>query len=88
MDDDYVPYVPVHQRRQQKLAKLVSTSTTAGQKRKLEETAAQETQDLIDEEEARRERVRKERTLLVEAQEVHQRKAIQGACPPLAWTIC
>ncbi|KZV81325.1 DEAD-domain-containing protein [Exidia glandulosa HHB12029] len=78
-DEDYVPYVPVQQRRQQKLAKLVSTTSSVGQKRKLEQDAEQATQDLIDEEEARRERVRKERTLLVEAQEVHQRKAVQDA---------
>lgn len=79
-DEDYVPYVPVQQRRQQKLAKFVSSTSSAGTKRKLEEATAQDEQDVVDEEEARRERVRKERTLLVEAQEVHQRKAIQGAC--------
>ncbi|EJD44074.1 P-loop containing nucleoside triphosphate hydrolase protein [Auricularia subglabra TFB-10046 SS5] len=80
-DDDYVPYVPVHQRRQQKLARLVNStsSVSAGAKRKLAESAATEERDLVDEEEARRERARKERTLLLEAQEVHQRKAVQDA---------
>ncbi|KIO13130.1 hypothetical protein M404DRAFT_12200 [Pisolithus tinctorius Marx 270] len=79
-DDSYEPYVPVAQRRAAKLAKLSSlTSSSAREKakRQLEELLAKE--DAEQEEESRRERARKERTLLLEAQEVHSRKAAEDA---------
>ncbi len=78
-DDDYEPYVPVAQRRQAKLAKLSAwgSSTTrdsAREERRVEEDREDEEQ----EEERRREKVRRGRALLVEAQEVHSKKASEG----------
>ncbi|KZT66838.1 DEAD-domain-containing protein [Daedalea quercina L-15889] len=77
-EDKYEPYVPVAQRRQAKLAKLTSWGTD-----KSKAAAQQQEQDERDdeerEEERRRERARKERTLLMEAQEVHERKAAEDA---------
>lgn len=79
-DDTYDPYISVAQRKQAKLAKL--TSWGAGSDRdkanKLKEEE-EERQDEEREEERRKERARKERTLLMEAQEVHERKAVEGA---------
>ena len=78
-DDTYQPYVPVAQRRQAKLAKLTSWGANA---EKDKARQLQEEQDDRDdeerEEERRREKARKERTLLMEAQEVHDRKAAEG----------
>ncbi|KAF9070331.1 P-loop containing nucleoside triphosphate hydrolase protein [Rhodocollybia butyracea] len=72
--DDYVPYVPVSQRRQEKLTKLSSLGgTTKGTRDKQREQ--EEIEDEAKEEERRKERARKERTLLMEAQDVHSRKA-------------
>ena len=78
-DDDYEPYIPVAQRRQAKLAKLsaLGSSTTrddAREARRVEE----EREDEEQEEERRREKVRRGRALLVEAQEVHSKKASEG----------
>ncbi|PIL23700.1 transporter [Ganoderma sinense ZZ0214-1] len=79
-DDSYEPYVPVAQRRQAKLAKLTSWGANA---EKEKARRLQEEQDDRDdeerEEERRREKARKERTLLMEAQEVHDRKAAEDA---------
>ncbi|KAF9052787.1 P-loop containing nucleoside triphosphate hydrolase protein [Panaeolus papilionaceus] len=72
-DDDYQPYIPVAQRRQQKLAKLSSLGMTTEKPK--QEDDADEIEDAQREEELRREKARKERTLLLEAQEVQQRKA-------------
>ena len=87
-DDSYEPYVPVAQRRQAKLAKLTSWGANA---EKENAKRMQEEQDERDdeerEEERRREKARKERTLLMEAQEVHNRKAAEGTArfrPPCA----
>ncbi|KAF8497102.1 P-loop containing nucleoside triphosphate hydrolase protein, partial [Russula emetica] len=79
-DDDYEPYIPVAQRRQAKLAKLSAwgSSTTrddAREARRVEE----EREDEEQEEERRREKVRRGRALLVEAQEVHSKKASEDA---------
>ncbi|KAH9830995.1 DEAD-domain-containing protein [Rhodofomes roseus] len=80
LDDEasYEPYVPVAQRRQAKFAKLTSRGTE-----KAKATAGQEEQDEREdeerEEERRREKARKERTLLMEAQEVHERKAAEDS---------
>jgi ATP-dependent RNA helicase DDX41 len=78
-DDNYEPYIPVSQRRQAKLAKLSAwgSSTTrddAKEARRVEE----EREDEEQEEERRREKVRRGRALLVEAQEVHSKKASEG----------
>ncbi|KAH9857765.1 DEAD-domain-containing protein [Lenzites betulinus] len=79
-DDSYEPYVPVAQRRQAKLAKLTSWGANAEKdkaKQLLEEQ--EEKDDEEREEERRREKARKERTLLMEAQEVHDRRATEDA---------
>ena len=79
-DDNYVPYVPVAQRREAKLAKLSSLSTISDRtkaKKQLEELLERE--DAEREEERQREKARKERPLLMEAQEVHERKAAESA---------
>ncbi|KAF8876026.1 P-loop containing nucleoside triphosphate hydrolase protein [Gymnopilus junonius] len=79
-DDLYEPYIPVAQRRQEKLAKLSSLGITAetSKSRKIEEEQ-EEREDAQREEENRREKARKERTLLFEAQEVHLRKAAEDS---------
>jgi ATP-dependent RNA helicase DDX41 len=81
-DDSYEPYIPVAQRRQAKLAKLSAwgSSTTrddAREARRVEEEREDEEQE-EQEEERRREKVRRGRALLVEAQEVHSKKASEG----------
>lgn len=79
-DDTYEPYVPVSQRRQEKLAKLSSLGFNSS--KKTDKTRLKEEQEAKDEEqqeeEIRKEKSRKERTLLVEAQEVLQKKAVEG----------
>ncbi|KAJ4480433.1 P-loop containing nucleoside triphosphate hydrolase protein [Lentinula edodes] len=77
-DDAYVPYVPVAQRRQEKLAKLSSwgRAKNGAQDTRREQ---EELEDEAKEEEKRREKARKERTLLMEAQDVHSRKAAEDA---------
>jgi ATP-dependent RNA helicase DDX41 len=78
-DDSYEPYIPVAQRREAKLAKLNSWGTNAEKeraKKQLEEM--EERRDEEEEEVKRREKARKERTLLMEAQEVHSKKADEG----------
>jgi ATP-dependent RNA helicase DDX41 len=82
-NDDYEPYVPVAQRRQEKLAKLSSWAKTSDKHRPTyaPEDRSDQPQD-EDEEETRREKLRKDRTLLAEAQEVHLKKAAEGACSP------
>lgn len=81
-NEDYEPYVPIAQRRQEKLAKLSSWTKSS---KKNGPTSASEDRDELqdeDEEEIRRERLRKDRTLLAEAQEVHLKKAAEGVCSP------
>ncbi|KAI0653202.1 DEAD-domain-containing protein [Cubamyces menziesii] len=79
-DDSYEPYVPVAQRRQAKLAKLTSWGANAEkEKAKRLQEEQEERDDEEREEERRREKARKERTLLMEAQEVHDRKAAEDA---------
>lgn len=80
-DDDYEPYIPVAQRRQAKLAKLSALGSSTSRDNAREAREAEEDQeDEEKEEERRREKVRKGRALLVEAQEVHSKKASEGAC--------
>ncbi|KAL1683440.1 P-loop containing nucleoside triphosphate hydrolase protein [Schizophyllum commune] len=80
-DEDYVPYVPVAQRKQAKLAKLTTWSgnrDASRSKRALAEALEREEAE-NEEEERRKEKARIERTLLLEAQEVHLRKAAEDA---------
>jgi len=78
-DDSYEPYIPVAQRREAKLAKFLTRGNTEKEgSKKPEEIEVWE--DAEREEENRREKARKERTLLVEAEEVHSKKAIEGKC--------
>ena len=69
-EDSYEPYVPVAERRRQKLAKLYVE--------KRQQNDQDDHEDVQKEEELRKEKARMERTLLVEAQEVHSKKAIEG----------
>jgi hypothetical protein len=81
LDDegDYEPYIPVAQRRQARLARLSAWGSSAGPDRVEEARRVQEErEDEEQEEERRRERVRRGRALLVEAQEVHSKKASEG----------
>lgn len=91
LDDNepYEPYIPVAQRRQAKLAKL--TSWGSGGDKDLAKKAQEEQEEREDEEreeERRREKARKERTLLMEAQEVHGRKAAEGTLAKLFNYMC
>ncbi|KAJ2916028.1 hypothetical protein MD484_g4406, partial [Candolleomyces efflorescens] len=79
-DDNYVPYVPVAKRREEKFAKLQSWGVRSGRERpKKPQDDAEEKEQELKEEEQRREKARRERTLLVEAQEVHKKKATEDA---------
>jgi ATP-dependent RNA helicase DDX41 len=78
-DDSYELYVPVAQRREAKLAKLTSWGANAEKdmaKKQLEEM--EERKDEEEEQAKRKEKARKERTLLMEAQDVHSKKAEEG----------
>ena len=78
-DDDYEPYVPVAQRRQAKLAKLSAWgSSTARDNAREAQAVEDDREDEEKEEERRREKLRRGRALLVEAQEVHSKKASEG----------
>jgi ATP-dependent RNA helicase DDX41 len=78
-DDDYKPYIPVAQRRQAKLVKLSALGPSTGPDNARESQGAEEErEDEEQEEERRREKVRRARALLVEAQEVHSKKASEG----------
>ncbi|KAI9434021.1 P-loop containing nucleoside triphosphate hydrolase protein [Lactarius indigo] len=79
-DDNYEPYVPVAQRRQAKLAKLSALGSSSGRDKSQEAREAEdERENEEQEEERRREKVRRGRALLVEAQEVHSKKASEDA---------
>jgi hypothetical protein len=82
-DDNYVPYVPVKQRKQQRLQQLASRGGAEGnsQEEKPKKDDQEEKEDEELEEMKRREKTRKERTLLLEAQEVKAKKALEGQCP-------
>lgn len=80
-NDEYEPYVPVAQRRQQKLAKLSSWAKTSDKRGPASEDRADQLQE-EDEDEIRREKLRKDRTLLAEAQEVHLKKVAEGVYLP------
>lgn len=77
-DDTYEPYVPVAQRRQAKLAKLSALGSSSRDKSQEAREAEDERENEEQEEERRREKVRRGRALLVEAQEVHSKKASEG----------
>ncbi|CAL1703889.1 unnamed protein product [Somion occarium] len=78
--DDFQPYIPVAQRREAKLAKLTSwgASTDKDKSKRLQQEQ-EEREDEEREEERRREKERKQRTLLMEAQEVHDKRAAEDA---------
>jgi ATP-dependent RNA helicase DDX41 len=81
-NDDYVPYIPVAQRRQAKLAKLSAVAggeTGIRVKALQEKVEREEREDAEREEELQREKARQERTLLIEAQEVHERKRVEDS---------
>ncbi|KAF8078202.1 P-loop containing nucleoside triphosphate hydrolase protein [Lyophyllum atratum] len=78
-DDSYDPYIPVAQRRQEKLAKLTSWGANADQRARKQQEEIDEREDAQREEELRREKARMERTLLMEAQEVHSKKAAEAS---------
>lgn len=81
-NDSYEPYIPVAQRKQARLAELLTKSKeeTEAERVRRERLEQEEKEDEEREEERRRERARKERTLLLEAQEVHSRRAAEGEC--------
>ncbi|KAF9456502.1 P-loop containing nucleoside triphosphate hydrolase protein [Collybia nuda] len=79
-DGSFEPYIPVSERRQQKLLKLKSWGTnTDKQRARKQQEELDEREDAQKEEEIRREKARMERTLLMEAQEVHSKKAVEDA---------
>jgi hypothetical protein len=87
LDDegDYQPYIPVEQRRQDRLAQLTNRRgpESKQERAKREREERDEREDEQREEERKREKARKERTLLMEAQDVHSRKAAEGVCDSL-----
>ncbi|TFK25010.1 DEAD-box protein abstrakt [Coprinopsis marcescibilis] len=79
-DENYVPYIPIAKRREEKLAKLQMWGVRSGKDRpKKPEEEAAEREDAVKEEELLREKSRKERTLLLEAQQVHMKKAVEDS---------
>ncbi|KIM87685.1 hypothetical protein PILCRDRAFT_815266 [Piloderma croceum F 1598] len=79
-DDSYEPYIPVAQRREAKLAKLTSWGASSEkEKAKKQLDELEERRDEEEEEAKRKEKARKERTLLMEAQDVHSKKAEEDA---------
>lgn len=79
--EEYQPYVPIEKRRQERLAQLTNRRgpESKQERAKREREEREEREDEEREEERRREKARKERTLLMEAQDVHSRKAAEGA---------
>ena len=78
-EDSYEPYIPVVQRREAQLAKLTSLGASSEKDRaRKQQEELDERRDEEEEEVRRREKARKERTLLMEAQEVHSKKAEEG----------
>ena len=69
-EEDYQPFVSAAQRRKEKLAKFTSWAGPSTQSSTRRQQEQQENEDAEKEEERERERARRERTLLVEAQEV------------------
>lgn len=83
-DDDSTPYVPVKQRRQELLTKLASknvgvaaSASALERQREEDELRAQEDQDRNG-----KKQQGTAQTLLIEAQEVKKRKAIEGEHKP------
>ena len=79
-EDDYVPYVPVRQQRTQRLQLLASTrGARLDPEKELEKETVEQKVDEEREEEKRKERARLDRTLLLEAQQVQAKKALEDA---------
>ncbi|THH05977.1 hypothetical protein EW145_g4402 [Phellinidium pouzarii] len=76
-DGAYEPYIPVAQRRQAKLAAIASRGLD--RKKAADQLLEADQADRDEEEGRQRERDRKERTLLLEAQEVHRKKAVEDS---------
>lgn len=74
-EDDFKPYVPLSQRRSALLAKLASKG---GKEAKEAVEREDEIKEKEDEEARKREKIRRERTLLDGAKEVKRRKLEQG----------
>ncbi len=83
-DDDYEPYIPVAQRRQIQLARIANrglAKTLSTKQKSLRDGGREWEEEREGEEEEGeqlKEKLRKERTLLEEAQEVHRKKKIEG----------
>lgn len=78
LPDDYTPYVPLAKRRKQLLHKLeAKKNRTTGEVQREREEREREEED----EERQKEKARRERTLLQQAQEVKERKALEGERP-------
>ena len=82
--DEYEPYIPVAERRQIQLAKIGNrglTKTSSPNPNSLRDNGREwdeEEEGKEEEGERLKEKLRKERTLLEEAQEVHRKKDIEG----------
>ena len=74
LPEDYKPYIPVAKRRKQLLSKLEAKKVAD----ELPKEREQRERDEVDTEEREREKIRRERTLLQQAQEVKERRAIEG----------
>lgn len=78
-EDSYEPYIPVAQRREAKLAKLNAWGIEGKESQRKSKVSKIQDQDEKEmDEQERRENLRKERTLLMEAQDVHLRRAEEG----------
>jgi ATP-dependent RNA helicase DDX41 len=79
-DEDYQPYIPVEKRRQERLSLLKNRRgpETKQERDRREREEREEDEANEREEERQKEKVRRERALLLEAQEVHLRKAAEG----------
>lgn len=79
-DDGYEPYIPLAQRKEARLKKLATWGANAEKQRLIQRQKEREEQEDEEREEQRRkDKARKERTLLLEAQEVHSKRAQEGA---------
>ncbi|KAK4688501.1 ATP-dependent RNA helicase DDX41, partial [Tremellales sp. Uapishka_1] len=78
---DYKPYVPVAKRRAQLLSQLGTKHAAKKIKppEQLEKEIEEEQKEQLEEEDRLKEKVRRERTLLQEAQEVKRRRAVEDA---------
>ncbi|TDL25078.1 DEAD-domain-containing protein [Rickenella mellea] len=76
-DDDYEPYVPIAKRRNTKFIALAALSSNPSESQT--DAKGEEIEHIVAEDERMKEKVRNERTLLIEAQEVHSKRAAEDA---------